>query len=81
MRRRDIVALTAVALVPAATPTLAAPSGPEPITTASRERERTLLLYCPEQAGWQTGEWFEGRWVSSADAETVLEPTHWTDVP
>jgi hypothetical protein len=81
MRRRDIVALTACPLVPLATPTLAAPSGPEPIATAPRAGERTLLLYCPEQAGWQTGEWCEGQWVSTADIEIVLEPTHWTDVP
>jgi hypothetical protein len=44
-----------------------------------RLRERTLLLYCPEQGGWQKGEWC--RWVSTADIETVLEPTHWTEVP
>jgi hypothetical protein len=60
---------------------IAGASIPEPIATAPRERERTLLLYCPEQAGSQTGEWGEGRWVSTADIEIVLEPTHWMDVP
>jgi hypothetical protein len=40
-----------------------------PLATAPRERERTLLLYCPEQAGWQTGEWCESRWVSTADID------------
>jgi hypothetical protein len=70
MRRRDIVALTAVALAPA-TPTLAAPSGPEPIATAPREREGTLLPYCPEQAGWQTGEWCDGRWASTAERQAL----------
>jgi hypothetical protein len=82
MRRRDIVALTAVGAAPALGATaLAARREAEPIATAPREPERTLLLYCPEQAGWQTGEWCEGRWVSTADVEIVLEPTHWTDVP
>jgi hypothetical protein len=52
-----------------------------PVATAPQELERTLLLYCPEQGGWQTGEWCEGRWVSTADIEIVLEPTHWADVP
>jgi hypothetical protein len=51
------------------------------ISTAPKAQERTLLLYCPEQGGWQTVKWFEGRWVSTADVEVVLEPTHWTDVP
>ena len=38
-------------------------------------QERTLLLFCPEQGGWQTGEWLHDRqsWVSIADIEVVLE--------
>ena len=52
-----------------------------PIETAPREPERTLLLWCPEQGGWHTGEWFDGRWLSSADLTTVLEPFYWTSEP
>jgi hypothetical protein len=55
--------------------------GPEPIDVAPRERERTLLLWCPKQGGWQTGQWFEGRWGSTAENEHELYPTHWAPVP
>jgi hypothetical protein len=54
---------------------------PEPIDTAPREAERTLLLWCPEQGGWQTGQWCEGRWGSAADVEHELSPTHRTPIP
>ena len=56
---------------------------PAPISAAPRERERTLLLYCPEQGGWQTGEWIPERecWVSTGAIDEFLEPTHWTEVP
>ena len=43
--------------------------------------ERTLLLFCPEQGGWQTGVFFEGRWLDSSTLTEVLEPTHFTGVP
>jgi len=56
---------------------------PQPIRSAPKEAERTLLLYCPEQGGWQTGEWLDDRkcWVSTAAIEECLEPTLWSDVP
>jgi hypothetical protein len=54
---------------------------PKRIDTAPRLSGRALLLYCPEQAGWHSGTWCAGRWVSTADVELELEPTHWTDVP
>src|SRR5829696_8092609 len=38
-------------------------TGSQPIETAPREPERTLLLFCPEQAGWQAGQWQHGRWI------------------
>ena len=48
MRRRDVFTLPAVAAFPVVgTTTLAAPSGPEPIVTAPRERERTLYAVLP----------------------------------
>ena len=55
----------------------------QPIVTAPKEPERPLLLYCPEQAGWQTGKWVEerGRWVSTAAQQLCLEPTHWMEAP
>jgi hypothetical protein len=43
--------------------------------------ERTLLLFCPEQGGWQTGVFFEGRWLDFATLTKELEPTHFVDVP
>jgi hypothetical protein len=51
-----------------------------PIETAPKAKHRKLLLYCPEQGGWQVGEWSEKRWLSTWRLE-FLEPTHWTDVP
>src|SRR3954465_4857282 len=42
--------------------------------------ERTLLLYCPEQGGWQASVFFEGRWLDFATLTTKLEPPHFTDV-
>jgi hypothetical protein len=82
MKRRDVFAIAggAVALSVGATGAQVGLTA-QPMATAPRERERTVLLYCPEQGGWHTGEWFEGRWVSSADIETTLEPTHWMATP
>ena len=45
-------------------------TGPQPIATAPREPERTLLLFCPEQAGWQAGLWQNGRWMSTVGVAT-----------
>jgi hypothetical protein len=38
-----------------------------PIETAPHDtdQERPFLLWCPEQGGWQTGMWFNGRWMDS----------------
>jgi hypothetical protein len=54
-----------------------------PMSRAPKIQERTLLLYCPERGGWQTGEWLHERkcWVSIAAIEEVLEPTLWTEAP
>jgi hypothetical protein len=54
-------------------------SAPMPMARAPRIHERTLLLYYPEQGGWQTGEWHHEQrcWVSTA----VLEPILWTEAP
>ena len=56
---------------------------PMPMSRAPRIHERTLLLYCLEQGGWQTGEWLHERkcWVSTAAIDEDLEPTLWTEVP
>ena len=56
-------------------------SRPKPIAEAPRDRDRTLLLYCPKQAGWHAGEWFQGRWVPVIDQTQTLEPTHWLPAP
>jgi len=52
-----------------------------PISTAPCEPGHTLLLYCPEQGGWQVGEWLEDDWHSTTDGMELLQPTHWTEVP
>jgi hypothetical protein len=53
------------------------------ISTATHESGRVLLLYCPGQYGWQTGEWFPGGgcWISNTAARETLDPTHWLDLP
>jgi hypothetical protein len=42
-------------------------------TAPTDDPERTLLLYCPEQGGWQTGAFFEGRWLDFATLTMELE--------
>src|SRR4051794_2485471 len=34
-------------------------SAPQQIETAPKVPQRPLLLFCPEQGGWQPGEWVE----------------------
>ncbi len=41
----------------------------------------TLLLFCPEQGGWQTGVFHDGQWLDLATLSVALEPTHFTNVP
>jgi hypothetical protein len=36
-----------------------------------------VQLYCPEQGGWHTGVWFEGKWRAHIDPDWHLLPTHW----
>src|SRR3954452_23714919 len=54
-----------------------------PIETAPHHtyQERPLLLWCPEQGGWQTGMWFNGRWMDSITLSHPLAPTFWTEIP
>lgn len=54
---------------------------PKDIETAPRALESRILLWCPDEGGWHSGEWFQGRWVSSACLTEVLEPTHWLPLP
>jgi hypothetical protein len=59
-------------------------AGPQPIATAARDHERSLLLYCPEQGGWHVGQWWgvdRARWVAVIDDAIELEPTHWMPAP
>ena len=44
-----------------------------PITTApSDDPERPLLLFCPEQGGWQMGVFFDGRWLDFAWSRALV---------
>jgi hypothetical protein len=54
-----------------------------PIETAPHDKaqERSLLLWCPEQGGWQTGIWFKGQWMDSITLKNPLAPTHWMEIP
>ncbi|MBM0206526.1 hypothetical protein JNW90_28620 [Micromonospora sp. STR1s_5] len=53
----------------------------EPIESAPRSPDTSLMLYCPDQGGWQVGEWWSveepGKWVATIDGSITLEPTHW----
>jgi hypothetical protein len=42
--------------------------------------EQQFHVFCPEQGGWQTGVFFEGRWVDYATLSVELEPTHFIHV-
>jgi len=55
---------------------------PRVIDQAPRVPNQTLLLYCPTQGGWQTGEWNAEKqdWVSTLNRQP-LHPTHWAEVP
>ena len=59
-------------------------AGQQPIATAPREHERSLLLFCPEQGGWHVGQWWavdQARWVALVADAIELEPTHWMAAP
>jgi hypothetical protein len=50
-------------------------------TAPTDDPERTLLLFCPEQGGWHTGVFVEGRWLDFATLTLALEPTYWLPEP
>ena len=56
---------------------------PKAIGTAPQLGDRPLFLFCPEAAGWQSGEWdSEGQhWRSAICGQTRLDPTHWMPLP
>jgi len=58
-------------------------SAPQQIETAPKIPQRPLLLFCPEQGGWQPGEWVEESegWRASRQWPEPLEPTHWLPMP
>lgn len=60
-------------------------AGPQPITTLQPKPDTSYLLFCPEQGGWHTGEWWNvegaGRWIAVIDTESELYPTHWMSAP
>ena len=57
-------------------------SAPQEIATAPRVPDRSLLLFCPEQGGWQAGEWVEDSgWRAAHQWPQPLEPTHWLPMP
>ena len=59
-------------------------AGPQPISTAPREHEACILLFCPEQGGWHVGQWWgvdRARWVAVIDDAIELEPTLWMPAP
>ena len=50
------------------------------IDAAPREEGEPLMLYCGEQGGWQSGTWFEGRWVDFLTLEKELFPSHYAEM-
>jgi hypothetical protein len=59
-------------------------AGPQPIATAPRDHEVSILLFCAEQGGWHVGQWWgvdRARWVAVVDDAIELEPTHWMPAP
>jgi hypothetical protein len=60
---------------------VSAANRPQPIASAPPADHRELLLFCPQQGGWYTGEWLGGKWVLAMDLEHELRPTHWLIAP
>jgi 5-aminolevulinate synthase len=56
---------------------------PRPISTAPKAEAsmHPILVHCPSDGGWQTGRFFEGKWVDSATLMRELQPSHWLPVP
>ena len=54
---------------------------PQPMDTAQHDSDMPLLLFCPNQGGWQIGVWLEGRWLDYASFSVTLDPTHWMPIP
>jgi hypothetical protein len=54
---------------------------PQDIETAPKDAATTLLVYCPNEGGWHTAEWWGVKWLDAATLSHELEPTHWTTVP
>jgi hypothetical protein len=69
-----------VATFTQAKPVLTFPDS-RPIDTAKHNDEEPLLLFCPDQGGWHTGIWFDGKWQDFTTMSEVLLPTHWMPVP
>ncbi len=61
------------------------PGDIEPIETAPKFPDTSVLLFCPEQGGWHVGEWWEvdgsGQWVAAICPDITLEPSAWIMVP
>jgi hypothetical protein len=56
-------------------------SEPQLIHTAPQIENLPLLLYCPDQGGWQLGFCFGGVWFAVIDRSISLEPSHWMYPP
>ena len=48
---------------------------PQPIETAPDQTGLVLLLFCPRQGGWHTGEWFHGEWTDALTRGKVFRET------
>ncbi len=54
-----------------------------PMKTARPKEEKSLLLFCPEQGGWNRGVWHEGRWLDfpSLSYDLTDYATAWAPMP
>jgi hypothetical protein len=54
---------------------------PQPITTAPRDENVPLLLYCPEQNGLQVGISSGDGWIDNLLSYVALSPSRWCVLP
>jgi hypothetical protein len=50
------------------------------IDKAPREEGEPLMLFCPEQGGWHSGTWFEGRWLDFLTLHQELHPSYYAEM-
>ena len=41
---------------------------------------QSQMLFCPEQGGWHSGTWFQGRWLDFLTLQEELFPSYYAEM-